>query len=106
MLIGMVMRSKSVGVSCGVQLSVPTQDMSKRTPLQKVDNSHRTFVIRCGVVNQQSPPQQKIARKKKPGPAAVKCHVGRVVSRRRNDAAGPVTLLQIGNFLRPISETV
>ena len=100
------MRSKSVGVSCGVQLDVPTQDMSKRTPLQKVDNSHCTFVMRCGVFNQQSPRQQKIARKKNPGPAVVKCHVGRVVSRRRNDVDGSVTQIQMGNFVGPISETV
>src|SRR6266542_4213 len=80
----MVMRSKSVGASCGVQLDVPTQDMGKRTRLQKVDNPQRTFTVCCGVFNQQSARHQKIPRKKNPGSAVVKCHVGWVVSGRRN----------------------
>src|SRR5215470_7831616 len=100
----MVMRSKSVGVSCGVQLDVPTQDTGKRTRLQKVDNSPSTLTVRCGVFNQQSARHQKISRKKNPGSAVVKCHMGRVVSGRRNYVDSSAAQIQMGNFVGPIGE--
>src|SRR5258708_3179112 len=102
----MVVRSESVGVSCGVQLDVPTQDMGKRTRLQKIDNAQGTFAVRCGVLNQQSARHQKIPRKKNPGSVVVKCHVGRVVSGRRNYVHSSATQIEMGNSVGPVSETV
>src|SRR5215470_6509941 len=79
--------------------------MGKRTRLQKVDNSQGTFAIRSGVFDEQSARQQKISRKKNPGSAVVKCHVSRVVTRRGNYVDSSATQIQMGNFVRPISET-
>src|SRR4029077_11016262 len=102
----MVMRSKPIGASCGVQLDVPTQNMGKRTRLQKVDNPQGAFVIRRGVCNQQPARHQKISRKKNPGSVVVKRQVCRVVSRRRNYVDSSATQIQMGNFVGPIRETV
>src|SRR5260370_8443425 len=102
----MVLRSKSVGLSRCVQLDVPTQDMDKRTRLQKVNNPQGTFTVRCGIFNQQSTREQKISRKKNPGSVVVKCHVGRVVSGRRNYVHSSATQIEMGNSVGPVSETV
>jgi len=99
------MRSESVGVSCSVQLDVSAQDMGERTRFQKVDNPQGAFVVRGGIFNQQSAGHQKISRKKNPGSAVVKCHVGLVVSGRRNYVHSSVTQIQMGNPVRPVSET-
>src|SRR5437762_10044773 len=80
----MVVRSETVGLSGGLQLDVPAQDMGKRTRLQKVENPQGAFVVSCGIFNQQSARQQKIPRKKNPGSAVVKRHLGLAVSRRGN----------------------
>src|SRR4030095_2864188 len=105
-LIGMVVRSESVGVSCRVQFDVSAQDVGKRTRLQKVDNPQRAFAVSCGVVNQQSGRHQKISRKKNSGSVVVKCHVGWVVSGRRNYVYSSATQIQVSNSVRPVSETV
>src|SRR5467141_2432922 len=102
----MVVRSEPVGVSCRVQLDVPTQDVAEWTRLQKVYNPHRAFALRRSVVNQQSARHQEISRKKNSGSVVVKSHVGRVVSRRRNYINSSATQSQMSNSVGPISETV
>src|SRR5260370_26099884 len=101
----MVLRSKSVGLSRCVQLDVPTQDMDKRTRLQKVNNPQGTFTVRCGIFNQQSTREQKIPRKENPCSVVVKCHVGRVVPGRRNYVHNSATQVQMGNSVGPVGET-
>src|SRR5262249_24907454 len=101
----MVVRSKPVGASCSVQLDVPTQDMGKRTRLQKVDNAIGAFVIGRSVSNQQPARHQKISGKKSPCSVVVKRQVRRVVSRRRNYVDSSATQIQMGNFVGPIHET-
>src|SRR6266550_4824542 len=101
----MVMRSESVGVSCRVQFDVPAQDVGERTRLQKVDNPQSALMVRGGIFNQQSAGHQKISRKKNPGSAVVKCHVGLAVSGRRDYVYSSVTQIQMGNPVGPVSET-
>ena len=92
-------------MSCRVQFDVPAEDMGERTCLQKVDHPQGTFTVRCGIFNQQSTREQKIPRKKNPCSVIVKCHVGRVVSGRRNYVHNSATQVQMGNSVGPVSET-
>src|SRR6476659_9636117 len=101
----MIVRSESVSMACRVQFDVPAEDMGERTCLQKVDNPQGTFTVRCGIFNQQSTREQKIPRKKNPCSVVVKCHVGRVVSGRRNYVDSSITQVQMGNSVGPVSET-
>src|SRR6266700_2662092 len=101
----MVMRSESVGLSHSVQLDVPAQDVGERTRFQKVDNPQGAFVVRGGIFDQQSARHQEISGKKNPGSAVVKCHVGRVVSGRRNYVHNSATQIQMSNPVGPVSES-
>src|SRR5438132_11396707 len=101
----MVMRSESVGLPCRVQLDVSAQDMGERTCLQKVGNSQGALVVSGDVFNQQPARQQEISGKKNSCSVVVKCHVRRVMSRRRNYVHSSAAQLQMGNPVGPISET-
>ena len=51
MLIGMVVRSESVGTSFRIQLDMAAKDMGERTRLQKVDNPHSAFAVSSSIFN-------------------------------------------------------
>ena len=87
-LIGMVVRSESVGLSGRVQFDVAAQDIGERPRLQKLDNPQGAFVVSRGIFNQQPARQQEISGKKNRRSAVVKYHVRRVVSGRRNYVHG------------------
>src|SRR6478752_854481 len=102
----MIVRSESESMACRVQFDVPAEDMGERTCLQKADNPQGTFTVRRGIFNQQSTREQKIPRKKNPCSVVAKCHVGRVVSGRRNYVHNSLTEVQMGNSVGPVRETV
>src|SRR6266404_5654038 len=101
----MVVRSESVGLSRCVQLDVSAQYMGEWTRPQKIDNSQGALAVSGGIFNQQSARHQEISGKKNPGSVVVKCYVGLVVSGRRNYVHSSATQIQVGNPVRPVSET-
>src|SRR5881397_3625423 len=102
----MEVRSESIGLPGRVQFDVPTQDMGKRTRLQKINNPPGAFAVHGGgIFNQQPTRHQKISREKNSGSGVVKCHVGRVVSGRRNYVYSSTTQIQMRNPVGPVSET-
>src|SRR5450432_1028789 len=103
-LIGMVVRSRSVGLPGRVQFDVAAQDVGERTYLQKLHNPQGAFVVSRGIVNQQSPGQQEISGKKNPRSIVVECHVCRVVSRRRNYIHNSAAQVHMCNPVRPVTE--
>ena len=66
MLVGMIVRSESVGLAGRVQFDVAAQDMGERPRLQKLPNSQGAFAVSCGIFNQQSARQKEISGKKSP----------------------------------------
>ena len=98
------MRTHPVRVPGGIELNVPAEDVRERVLLNEINNADRAGVVRCGIFHRQARRHQKIPRKKNARSTIVKCHVRRVVSRRRDHIDGAVAELYLGDPIRPVGK--
>ncbi len=100
----MKVRTHPVGVPSGIQLNVAAEDVRERARLNEINNAYRAGVVRCRIFHRQAPRHQKIPGKKNARSTIVKCHMRRVVSRRRDHIDGAVAKLYLGDSVRPVGE--
>ena len=100
----MIVRTRAVSLPGGIELNVPAEDVRERACLNEINNAYRAGVVRCRIFHRQARRHQKIPGKKNARSMIVKCHVSRVVSRRRDHIDGAVAKLYLGDSVRPVGE--
>lgn len=104
MFVRMVLRSHAVRVPDGVELDVPAEDIRERVRLHEISNAQGAAVLPGGILDYQAPRQQKISGKENARSAIIKCHVRRVVSRRRDHIDGTAAKLYLNDSVWPVRE--